>query len=106
MDNHCKIFECTDLKFTVSGRSIDRHTLRNVVTLVWGSLRLTPINRASCYMPAHTALLSKCEVLIERSFTIAGGLNGHAKQTLKCFNCYQYSIFSTGWRFCLFQETL
>ena len=41
-----EIFECAHLKFTVSGRSIDRYIdtrVRNAVTLVWGSLRLAPI---------------------------------------------------------------
>ena len=46
-------------------------------------------------------LLSKCEMLIGSSFSIARGLNGHGKQALKHFN-----IFCTGGRFCLFHETL
>ena len=42
-----EMFNCTYLKFTVSGLSkqpsIDTHTVPNVVTLVWGSLRFSPI---------------------------------------------------------------
>ena len=41
-----------DLKFMVFARSkqasIDTHALRNEVTLVWGSLRLAPINTHIC----------------------------------------------------------
>ena len=43
--HHCEIFEYAHLKFTVSGRSkpTSIHTrVRNAVTLVWGSLRLSP----------------------------------------------------------------
>ena len=47
--HHREIFECAHLKFTVSGRSKQTnkptsiHTrVCNVVTLVWGSLRLVP----------------------------------------------------------------
>ena len=58
------------------------------------------------YMPVHMASLSKCEILIGNSFSIARRLNGHAKQTLKCFNGCQYSIFSTSGRFCLFHKTM
>ena len=65
-----------------------------VVAVVTAESPACTINRASCYIPAHMALLSYC---------IAGGLNGHAKQSLKCFSC-QYSIFSTGGRFCLFHK--
>ena len=41
-----EIFECTHLKFTVSGRSKQANIythVHNEVMLVWGSLRLTPI---------------------------------------------------------------
>ena len=45
-----EIFECTHLKFTVSGRSkqasnqANIHThMRNAITLVWGSLRFAPM---------------------------------------------------------------
>ena len=42
-----EMFNCAYLKFTVSGlskqASIDAHTVCNVVTLVWGLLRFSPI---------------------------------------------------------------
>ena len=48
-----EIFECAYLKFTVSGQSKQTNKLTsihtrvcNAVTLVWGLLRLTPINSA------------------------------------------------------------
>ena len=63
-------------------REEERVTL--VVAVVTAESPTCTINRASCYMPAHMALLSKC--------AIAGGLNGHARLTLKCFSYYQYSI--------------
>ena len=47
-----EIFQCAHLKFTVSGQSIASriHThMRNAVTLVWGSLRLTLIGYSSIY---------------------------------------------------------
>ena len=46
-----------DLKFTVFAiskqASIDTHALHNEVTLVWGSLRLAPINCAQGTNPIH-----------------------------------------------------
>ena len=59
--NPREIFECVDLKFTVSGcakqvsKQADIHThARNEVTLVWGSLRLAPIS----LKPQHRDLWS------------------------------------------------
>ena len=74
-----------------------------VIAVVTAESPVCTIHRAYCYMPAHMVSPSKFEILIG---SIARGLNGHAKQTLKCFSFYQHSIFSTGRRFCLFVETL
>ena len=101
-------------QYSVSFRSYSQLRARNKtwgeeehVTLVVGVVTAESpactINRASCYMPSHMALLSKCEILIGSSFSIARRLNGYAKQ--KCFPYYQYSIFSRGRRCCLFRKT-
>ena len=62
----CEIFECAHLKFTVSDRSIASRThtcVHNVVTLVWGLLRLAPIK-------IHMKLLDKCQLLAASSWTL------------------------------------
>ena len=87
-------------------RKEGRKSVTPVVAVVTAESPACTINSASCYMPAHMASLSECEILIGGSFSIARGLNGHAKQTLKCFSGCQYSIFSTGGRFCLLHKTM
>ena len=77
--------DCSPELTIKNGREEERVTL--VVAVATAESPTCTIYRASCYMPAHMASLSK----------------RHAKQT---FSYYQYSIFSTGGRFCLFHETL
>ena len=52
------------------------------VTLVAVVTAESPACTINLFMPAYMASLSKCEILIGSSFSIARGLNGHAK---KCF---------------------
>ena len=58
-----------------------------VVAMVTAESPACTINRASCDMLKHMALLKYC------SISIARRLNGHAKQAFKMH--YQHSIFST-----------
>ena len=73
---HVRPQECIIKK----SREEERVTL--VVAVVTAESPACTISRASCYMPAHLASLSKCEILVGSSFSIGRGLNGCANQTL------------------------
>ena len=68
-----------------------RKSVTPVVAVVTAESPACKINSASCYMPAHMASLSECEILIGSSFSIARGLNGHAKANFEMFQ--RLSIF-------------
>ena len=56
----CEIFECTHLKFTVSGRSTNSVRVQCSHAIVWGSLRLEPI---SSYSVLPSCLRSEIKIL-------------------------------------------
>ena len=60
--------------FTLSRAHNRKRREEELVTLVVAVMTAESpactINRASCYMPAHMASLSRCEILIGSSFSI------------------------------------
>ena len=54
-----------------NNRKIEEEHVTVVVAVVTAESPACTINRVSCYMPAHMASLSKCEILIESSFSRA-----------------------------------